>query len=82
MAWVKCSVHDQMEQLIPVGWMAKRLRVPVSWLREEAADGRVPHLKAGKQILFNPEAVEAALLKRAIEASQHLAPDDLLEGSA
>ena len=45
--------------------MAKRLRVPVRWLRDEAEAGRVPHLKAGSQFLFDFEAVERSLLKRA-----------------
>ena len=42
-----------------------RLRVPVKWLRAEAEAGRVPHLKAGKALLFDPEAVERVLLERA-----------------
>ena len=45
--------------------MARRLRVTVRWLRAEAEAGRVPHLKAGKVILFNPETVEKVLLERA-----------------
>ena len=52
-------------KLLTVGQMARRLRVPVKWLREEAEAGRVPHLKAGRAILFDPEATEAALVKRA-----------------
>ena len=31
----------------------------------EAEAGRVPHLKAGKVFLFDPEAVERVLLERA-----------------
>jgi hypothetical protein len=45
--------------------MARRLRVPVKWLREEAAAGRVPHLRADKALLFDPDAVERVLLERA-----------------
>ena len=52
-------------RLLPVGAMARRLRVPVKWLREEAETGRVPCLMAGKAILFDPEAVECVLLERA-----------------
>ena len=59
-------------KLLPVGPMARRLRVPVKWLRDEADAGRVPHLKAGKAVLFAPEAVEKALLERAtLACSQH-----------
>ncbi len=52
-------------KLLPVGPTARLFRVPVAWLREEAIAGRVPHLKAGKAILFDPEAVEQVLVGRA-----------------
>ena len=45
--------------------MARRLRVPVAWLRTEAETGRIPHLKAGKVLLFDPETVERILHERA-----------------
>jgi hypothetical protein len=51
--------------LMTVGPTARRLRVPANWLRAEALAGRVPHLRAGKSLLFDPDAVEAALLERA-----------------
>ncbi len=51
--------------LVPLGPLARRLRVPAKWLREEALAGRVPHLKAGKVFLFDPDAVERVLLERA-----------------
>lgn len=51
--------------LLPVGPMARRLRVPVAWLKAEADAGRVPSLRAGKAYLFSPEAVEKALVARA-----------------
>jgi hypothetical protein len=52
-------------KLLPVGPMARFLRVPVAWLRAEAEAGRVPFLRAGKVLLFNPSAVEAVLVARA-----------------
>jgi hypothetical protein len=52
-------------KLLPVGPMARRIRVSVAWLREEAEAGRVPCLKAGKVFLFAPDAVETVLEKRA-----------------
>jgi hypothetical protein len=52
-------------KLLPVGPMARRLRVPVRWLRAEAEAGRIPCLKAERSILFDPDAVEAVLLERA-----------------
>ncbi|MEE9212442.1 MAG: hypothetical protein V3U29_07285 [Phycisphaeraceae bacterium] len=51
--------------LLPVGPMARRLRVPVKWLREETEAGRIPHLKAGRLLLFDPGTVERVLLRRA-----------------
>jgi len=52
-------------KLLLIGPTARRLRVPVKWLREEAEAGRIPHLKADKALLFDPEAVESVLLERA-----------------
>lgn len=52
-------------KLLPVGPMARRLRVSVKWLREEAAAGRVPHLQADPAILFDPDTVERVLIERA-----------------
>jgi hypothetical protein len=52
-------------KLLPVGPMARRLRVSVKWLREEAAAGRVPHLQADRAILFDPDTLERVLLERA-----------------
>ena len=52
-------------KLLAIGPTARRLRVTVRWLRAEAEAGRIPHLKADARLLFDVEAVEAALLKRA-----------------
>jgi hypothetical protein len=52
-------------KLLPLGPVARRLRVPSRWLREEAEAGRVPCLRANRTLLFDPRAVEAALLERA-----------------
>lgn len=54
-----------MPELVSLRALAKRLRVPQRWLREQAAEGRIPCLRAGKQILFERHAVEAALAARA-----------------
>ena len=52
-------------KLLPTGPMARRLRIPVSWLREEAEAGRIPAVRAGSVFLFNPKSVERVLLARA-----------------
>ena len=55
-------------KLLPVGPTARRFRVPVKWLRDEAEAGRVPCLQAGKALLFDPDLVEQVLLERARQA--------------
>jgi hypothetical protein len=52
-------------RLLPLNVVARRLRVPVRWLRAEAEAGRVPSLQADNQFLCDLGAVEAALLARA-----------------
>ena len=37
----------------------------MDWLKSEAEAGRVPCFRAGRRLLFDPEAVERALLKPA-----------------
>ncbi len=49
--------------------LAKQLKLPATWLKDEAEAGRIPVLRAGRRILFNPEAVECVLLDRATEMS-------------
>ena len=44
---------------------ARRIGVPVEWLRREVAAGRIPALRIGRQILLNPAAVQTELLSRA-----------------
>jgi hypothetical protein len=52
-------------KLLSLTQMATRLQVTAKWLRDEAEAKRIPHLKADSRLLFNPEAVEAVLARRA-----------------
>jgi hypothetical protein len=48
--------------------LAKRFRhfgLSMVWLRQEAEAGRIPCFKAGRKLLFDPEAVEKSLIERA-----------------
>jgi hypothetical protein len=45
--------------------LALQLRLPRDWLRQEALAGRLPCLKVGRRLLFDPAAVERALAERA-----------------
>jgi hypothetical protein len=56
-------------RLVPINLAARRLRVTLKWLKGEAEAGRIPCLRAEKQILCDIEAVEAALLERAHQPS-------------
>ena len=52
----------------------RRYGLSIAWLQREAQAGRIPSFKAGRRLLFDPDAVEAALIKRARQ------PQDLSEG--
>jgi hypothetical protein len=48
--------------------LAERLKpfgLTQAWLKAEAEAGRIPCFRAGRRMLFDPEAVEQALLQRA-----------------
>jgi hypothetical protein len=62
-------VVSMSNKLIPLNVAARWLQVPFAWLREEAEANRIPHLRAGKAILCDLDAVEAVLLDRANGAS-------------
>jgi hypothetical protein len=59
-------LNDHMpEVFVPLHEAATRLGVPAAWLKAQAKAGRVPHLAAGRRILFNVALVQQALLSRA-----------------
>jgi hypothetical protein len=58
------------ESFLPLRRAAVRLGVPAAWLRAEADAGRVPHLRVGRRLLVNPQAVERVLLERAQQAGR------------
>ena len=45
--------------------VAARLGLPKSWIKSEAVAGRLPCLRIGRRMLFNPDAIEIALSARA-----------------
>jgi len=58
-------VNNNIPKILPLYAVARRFHVPPKWLRAEAEADRVPHLKAGKTILLNPDIVEKLLVERA-----------------
>ncbi|KKM04693.1 hypothetical protein LCGC14_1761650 [marine sediment metagenome] len=59
-----------MRELLSLSRMARRLGVTRCWLRNQADSGRVPCLRAGTRLLFNPVAVQEAPAAKAT----HLQP--------
>ena len=57
------------ESFLPLKRAAVRLGVPAAWLRAEADAGRIPHLRVGRRLLVNPQAIERVLLDRAQRAA-------------
>ena len=72
-------VTNTEKRLLPLSQMARRLRAPVGWLREEATANRLPHLQAGRAILFDAETVENALVEQARQLPSQ--PADSQEGA-
>jgi excisionase family DNA binding protein len=62
--------ESRSNRLVAIEELARLLRVPVAYLLREARSGRIPSLRAGNRRRFNPQAVEAALARRAAEGEQ------------
>ena len=63
-------MNNSGHRLLVLGAMARRLGVEPRWLRTEAEAGRLPHVKAGRTLLFNPAIVERLLVERATSKGQ------------
>ena len=50
---------------IPLHALSRRLGLPAAWIKAEAEAGRIPSLRAGRRLMFNPDAVERILIDRA-----------------
>jgi hypothetical protein len=59
-----------MESLTGLVGLSARLRLPRRWLRAEALASRIPCLKVGRKLLFNPVAVEKTLAERAASGQE------------
>ncbi|MCB9840970.1 MAG: hypothetical protein H6809_04900 [Phycisphaeraceae bacterium] len=59
--------HATPSQLITFRELHRRLPLSREWLVAEIRAGRLPHLKAGRTLLFNFEAVKTALAERAAQ---------------
>lgn len=59
------SKEQTAMETLTLSRMARRLGVTAQWLREEAEAGRLPCVKAGKRYIFEPQAVQSELARRA-----------------
>lgn len=67
---------DTASTLLDLRSMARRLRVSMRWLRDEARAGRVPHLAAGRRLLFDAMTVEQVMTARARQYPDDRPPPD------
>lgn len=67
-----------MSELLSLPRAARRLGVSARWLKVEAAEGRVPCLRADSRYLFDIDAVVQALRPRAVrgEGPEECEADD------
>lgn len=71
-----CTGTEKGPELLPLRRMAARLGVPSARLKERAAAGDVPGLRAGNRWLFRPDAVLPVVAKMAAPGA------DVSEGGA
>jgi excisionase family DNA binding protein len=55
--------------------LARRLRLPKSFLQRETRAGRIPSLRAGNRRVFNPDAVRQALAEQAAHGGEGVSDD-------
>jgi hypothetical protein len=65
---------------VSVRRMAGLLGLPAAWLEREARAGRVPALRAGRRLLFDPEQVRAELANQAARNSERQARQGTARG--
>jgi len=54
-----------MPEVLSTFRIAERFGVPPSWIRAQAKAGNLPHIRAGRRLLFSTEAVTAAIASMA-----------------
>jgi hypothetical protein len=57
---------EHVPEILPLRIVARQLRIPAKWLRDEAIAGRIPHINAAGKILAIPSVVERVLSERAM----------------
>ncbi len=57
----------QSRRLVNVKLLAEMYSLPIPWIYRKAEQGKLPHIKAGKYLLFDPEEVLLVLRERGAE---------------
>ena len=60
----------ETHEFLPLDELATRLRLPRSYLREQAKHGAIPHLCVGGRLRFEEAAVRDALRQQAARSPQ------------
>jgi len=63
-----------MEELLDIGELAAKLKVPVSWIYDRTrrhGPDRIPHYKIGKYVRFSAPEVAEYLRQKAVGTSSH-----------
>ena len=63
--FIAVMADQRTPYFIPLKLAARRLGVPLAWLRDEIESGRLPGLKAGRAILVHVPTVAKQLTERA-----------------
>lgn len=69
-------------KFVPVHIAAVRLGLPIAWLKIQAAAGQLPHVKAGRRLMFDVDAVHQTLLERCARQSPIAAAEQPAEDVA
>ena len=60
------GMSDTAPKILDLDELARTLRLSRRWLREQARRGSIPSLRAGRQLVFNPDAVREAIARQAL----------------
>lgn len=66
----KKPMENKLSTLRDLANRFKRFGLSINWLKAEAEAGRIPSFRAGRKLLFDPEAVEQSLLRRARDGNE------------
>ena len=61
------NVDTNQDNLVGLHQLARELRLPVTWLKQQSDRGQLPCLRVGKRRLFNLAAVRKVLAERAAQ---------------